>query len=361
MISNFSQKKNNFPFLFLFASVSLFSQSRILVYHETNGFRHSSIDVGITMFEDLGNLNGWTTDNSLDSNVFNSSNLAQYDAVVFLNTSGTDLLASTEEAALEEFMESGKGFIGIHAATDTYRDKVWLFYNELVGGIVQDGPNHTANNFNADMEVKSSHPITNFLGSVGTIWNKDEEYYYWEQNGGQLSSDNTILLEVESTGSNSYDAARPTTWYKESITYDHDNNPGTANVTLSGIRSFYTSLGHNESDYTNNANFRNMIKNATLWAIGDTLSLGDNDLVEFKILPNPVKDTMQLYFNKLDESVLLRMYDITGKQLITRAINPSDLDNQSFGLNLEQYTNGIYFFNIHSPSKNQSFKVVKIN
>ena len=357
MISNFSEK--SIIFFFLFTGVSLFSQSKILVYHETNEFRHRSIDVGIAMFEDLGNLHGWTTDNSQNSSVFNTSNLAQYDAVVFLNTSGTDLLTSTEKAAMEDFIANGKGFVGIHAATDTYRDKVWPFYNELVGAIVQTSPNHTDNNFNADMEVVLSHPIINFLGPIGTVWNKDEEYYYWEENGGQLSSDNTVLLEVESTGSNSYDAARPTTWYKESITYDHDNNPSTTNITLSGIRSFYTSLGHNESDYTSNMNFRNMIKTATLWAIGNTLGVDKNDDLEFKIMPNPVKDTLELFFTQLNEDALLRVYDITGKNIYRKSINAKNLQNQALQLNLSEYASGVYFFNVQTPSKHQSFKVVK--
>jgi len=212
--------------LTLFSIISSFSQQRILVYHETNGFRHSgAISQGITMFEDLGNeANDWITDNSQNSSVFNDSNLEQYNAVVFLNTSGNDLLSNSEQQALESFIANGNGFIGIHAATDTYRDRSWDFYNELVGGIIQSNPNHTSNNFNADMQVLTSHSIVDFLGPVGSIWNKNEEYYYWQNNGGQLSTDNTILLEVEQTGNNTFDAARPITWFKESITYDDDDD-----------------------------------------------------------------------------------------------------------------------------------------
>ncbi len=45
-----------------------FSQSKILVFHETHGFRHGgAITNGITMFEALGNENNeWITDNSQD-------------------------------------------------------------------------------------------------------------------------------------------------------------------------------------------------------------------------------------------------------------------------------------------------------
>jgi hypothetical protein len=50
---------------------------------------------------------------------------------------------------------------------------------------------------------------------------KDEECV-WELNGGQLSNENIVLLEVEQTVGpngevNSYDAPRPISWYKTSM------------------------------------------------------------------------------------------------------------------------------------------------
>ncbi len=356
------------PALFFFTLGS--SQSKILVFHKTNGFRHTgAINNGITMFEDLGNENNdWITDNSMDSSVFTTSNLAQYDLVVFLNTSGSDepssqdgdLLSASEKLAFESFITSGKGFIGIHAATDTYRDGIWPFYNELVGAIVQTSPNHTSNNFNADMEVITSHPIIDFLGAMGSIWNKDEEYYYWETNGGQLSTDNTILLEVESTGSNSYDVARPITWYKESITYDDDNNVATPEVTLSGFRSFYTALGHNGSDYSNDSNFRTLLKNATLWALGNALSVEQLQLEDYKVVPNPIKDIAKLHLGNIKDDISLKVYDILGKQKLVKVIKPSELDNRVSEIDLTNFNKGVYLFQLTTKYLQRSFKVIKL-
>ena len=50
---------------------------------------------------------------------------------------------------------------------------------------------------------------------------KNEEYYYWE--GGYYGTDNTEVLRVEGTvgpngQENSYDAARPMSWYRTSAT-----------------------------------------------------------------------------------------------------------------------------------------------
>ena len=117
----------------------------VLVYHETSGFRHGFIDAGIRMIEELGASGNWTTTDSRSSGVFTPDNLAKYDVVVWLNTSGDGLLTAAERNAFEAYIQDGGGFVGVHAATDTYRDGSWSWYNELVGGIVQITPNHTAN------------------------------------------------------------------------------------------------------------------------------------------------------------------------------------------------------------------------
>lgn len=354
----------NILFLSLLSSLFFgFSQKKILIYHETSGFRHSSINSGIAMFEDLGDENSeWTTDNSRNSSVFTTSNLSQYDAVVFLNTSGDGLLSTTEKEALEGFIANGKGFIGIHAATDTYRDKSWPFYNELVGAIVQTSPNHTANNYNADMEVITSNTLTDFLGSVGSIWNKNEEYYYWERNGGQLSTDNTVLLEVEQTGPQSYDAKRPTTWFKESITYDHDNDAGTAAVNLSGFRSFYTALGHNSSDFTSNSNFRSLLKNATLWVIGNT-TLNSKEIVkhnnDIKVLTNPVQDELKIFFPISDLTTSINIYNVLGNNILNITVKPSILNSNIYKLNVKNYKCGVYILSISNKNIQKTFRIVK--
>lgn len=225
------------------------TKGKVLVFHKTLGFRHTSIDDGITMITQQGIDNGlWDTDDSLDSSVFTTANLEQYDVVIWCNTTGDNLLTSDEEAAFEQYINNGGGFVGIHSATDTYRAKDWPFYNDLVGAIVQTDPYHTSSSHNATMTVnETSHPTVDFLGST---WNKTEEYYYWRNNGGQLYDGNINLLTVESTGSNDYDEARPIAWYKE----------------YEGGRSFYTGLGHNDSDYTDDTNFITHVEEGIKWA-----------------------------------------------------------------------------------------------
>ena len=220
----------------------------ILVFSKTNEFRHASISDGIALITDIGLKNEMNVTATEDAGMFHSDSLQNYQVVVFCNTTGTNLLNNSQQEAFENFIQSGGGFVGIHSATDTYRDGSWSWYNDLVGAIVQVDPYHTSNSHVGTIKINDeNNPLTAHLG---TTWEKTDEYYYWELNGGYLYDENINLLTVESTGSNSYDAERPVCWYKE---YD-------------GGRSFYTSLGHNSTDYNTDEKFKELIENGLLWA-----------------------------------------------------------------------------------------------
>jgi type 1 glutamine amidotransferase len=102
----------------------------ILVFSKTAGFRHDSIEAGITAIRQLGSSRGFSVDASEDSSTFTDDSLARYKAVVFLSTTG-DVLNPAQEAAFERFIRRGGGFVGVHAAADTEYD--WPFYGALVG------------------------------------------------------------------------------------------------------------------------------------------------------------------------------------------------------------------------------------
>jgi type 1 glutamine amidotransferase len=323
----------------------------VLVYHETNGFRHGSINAGIAMIEELGTNEGWTTTATADSELFAPATLSQYDVVVWLNTSGDGLLTAAQQTAFEAYIRGGGGFVGVHAATDTYRDGSWPWYNELVGGIVQTSPNHTANNTNATMDVVNSHPAVAHLGDT---WNKDEEYYYWERNGGFLFAGNINLLQVRSTGSNSYDAPRPVTWYKE---YD-------------GGRSFYTALGHNASDYQSNGNFRTMMQEAILWAAGTTdasfartanvvdkpaVSEADSPVAAY---PNPVREhlTLSLPDAAIDHSYAIELVSLDGNRRTTHTVTQPRAT-----IPVDELPQGVYVLMIRGPHSTHKQLVIVSN
>ena len=59
--------------------------------------------------------------------MFTDQGLAKYDVVLFLNTTGNTLddgMKTVRRQALQDFIEKkGRGFVGIHSATDTYQKK----------------------------------------------------------------------------------------------------------------------------------------------------------------------------------------------------------------------------------------------
>lgn len=325
----------------------------ILVFHKTNGFRHSSIQNGIDMFENLGDDgNRWTTFNSQDASIFTASDFKntdgtyKYEVIVFCNTSGNGLLTATERAAFEAYIKSGGGFIGVHAATDTYRDKSWPFYNELVGGIIQTNPNHTPNNTEAPIQVQT--PIDPIVSHVAPTWTKSEEYYYWEINGGTLSTDNTVLLEVQRTGNQTYDAPRPITWIKEKLE--------TSSETVTGFRSFYTALGHNSRDYASGTDFTVMMEKAVLWArTNSTLSTTDFNENQLIAYPNPVTDLLLITSKNLDINDELFIYDLNGKKIEV----PFEFQDGKLVVKTTGLAAGIYFYRVNTTGNSISGKFIK--
>lgn len=109
----------------------------VLVFSKTTGFRHSSIDDGLTAIQELGAAHGFTVDASEDATLFTDSGLAPYAVIIFLNTTG-DILDDAQQGAMERFIQNGGGFVGIHSATDTEFD--WAWYGQLVGSYFTDHP-----------------------------------------------------------------------------------------------------------------------------------------------------------------------------------------------------------------------------
>lgn len=326
---------------FLLGGFVLHAQERVLVFTKVvsqNGFAHASIDEGIQMIEELGNKNGlWETDNTDNASAFTTENLAKYAAVIWCNTSGDNLLNETQQQAFEGYIANGGGFMGIHAASDTYRNGSWPFYNELVGGIVQTNPNHTASIYKATMTVVNPHPAVNFLNGTYT---KVEEYYYWELNGGYLNPNNINILEVESTGNESYDAPRPISWYKEYM----------------GGRSFYTALGHNESDYTKDSDFIKHVEEGIKYVIGNTLGIGNGEYsAKFVVYPNPAGNSINLYSTAPLTQVYV--YDLQGRNIEQHRF--SSLDTISYTIDSSSWIPGVYFIQADDQNGKETIRLIK--
>lgn len=213
----------------------------LLVYSRTCGFRHDSIAVGIKAMELLGTeTKAFTIVASEDPEVISDESLRRFDGVVMLNTTGDAFGAAKgqpvdpkEEARKESFkrfIESGKGLIGIHAATDTYHR--WPWYSEAVGGTFAGHPWNTAVPMRCD---DPAHPCMAGLGAEGKdlVFN-DEIYQYKNQPLARMR----VLLRIDDTWPDaakgkSPDRHVPVSWVK----------------TAGKGRVFYSNLGHNQATY----------------------------------------------------------------------------------------------------------------
>src|SRR5690606_5852547 len=77
----------------------------VLVFSKTGGFRHGSIPAGIAAIQQLGEENGFEVTATEDAGAFTDENLAQYEAVVWLSTTG-DVLNEEQQAAFERDRKS---------------------------------------------------------------------------------------------------------------------------------------------------------------------------------------------------------------------------------------------------------------
>jgi type 1 glutamine amidotransferase len=103
---------------------------KVLVLSKAAGFVHSCIPlVGVTM-EEMGKKTGaWTATVTYDPADINEANLKQYDLIFLNNTTGQFLddpsdsgTTAARKKALLDFVRSGKGLAGIHAASDSYHE-----------------------------------------------------------------------------------------------------------------------------------------------------------------------------------------------------------------------------------------------
>jgi len=101
---------------------------KILVLCKAAGFVHSSIPLAAATIKELGDRTGaWSTTITYDPAEINAQNLQHYDLVFLDSTTGQFLddpnneeLTSERRQALLNFVRSGKGLAGVHAAVDSY-------------------------------------------------------------------------------------------------------------------------------------------------------------------------------------------------------------------------------------------------
>ncbi|WP_329161629.1 ThuA domain-containing protein [Streptomyces anulatus] len=214
---------------------------RVLVFSKTAGFRHDSIPTGIEALKEIGKQTNITVDSTESAAQFTTSNLARYDAVAFLSTTG-DVLNAEQQKAFENYVATGGGYVGIHAAADTEYD--WKFYGGLVGAYFDSHPQIQP----ATVRVEDhDHPATAHLDDE---WQRTDEWYNYGTNPRDKAKVLATLDETTYTGGN-MKGDHPISWCQ----------------TYEGGRSFYTGLGHTKESYAEPA-FRSHVLGGLRYATG---------------------------------------------------------------------------------------------
>jgi cytochrome c len=145
---------------------------KALVFSKTLMFRHPSITNGIAAIKKLGVENRFQVEATEDSGAFTATNLARFEVVIFLSTSG-DILNEEQQAAFSGFVERGGGLAAIHAgvAGDVATEGAWPWYGEA---LCARFTNHSAI-VQAAIDIEDrKHPST---APLPARWLRTDEWY----------------------------------------------------------------------------------------------------------------------------------------------------------------------------------------
>ena len=240
-----------FAFFITRMNSEVFSQSKqfkAIVITTTNGFHHESQHYGVLALKELGNRNFFDVVVYENPKNFTDKYLEQFQVMIFLNTTG-NIFDSNQQKIMERFVKSGKGFVGIHSASDTEYD--WDWYTKLVGRMFHIHP--------VIQTAKLTIQDASFPGLQGFVNNKLWTDEWYEFSADKILGLNNILAVDESSYDPKVEWAdkkgigmgklHPVSWYHN---YD-------------GGRSFYTALGHLPAVFTDDA-FLNHLYAGILWA-----------------------------------------------------------------------------------------------
>ena len=198
---------------------------KVLVVTVTKGFRHSSIPTAEKILGELAEKSGAftvdyvRTDDDMKEKM-TANALKNYDGVIFANTTG--ILPLPDKQAFLNWIKSGKGFMGMHSATDTFHDKDGVDpYIEMLGGEFK------AHHAQAEVDCLNQdpkHPACKDLGPVSHL--KDEIYLMQNFDPAKVHG----LLHLDKHPNEKTPGDYPIAWCKE----------------YGKGRVFYTSLGHRE-------------------------------------------------------------------------------------------------------------------
>lgn len=228
----------------------------ILVFSKTNAFRHEeAIPAANALFTDMAKHEGWGYYQTENGAAFNPDILSRFDAVIFNNVSG-DVFTPDQRTAFQSFLESGGGYVGIHAAGDnSHQDWGW-YMKDVIGATFTQHTMDPQFQKATLITEDGAHPVTKGLPQS---WQHVEEYYSFDRSPRTTGAH--VLVTVNEKTYN------PVGMFNKDLRMgDHpmvwSRCVGKGNVV-------YSAFGH-QAEAFSNPEQKQLLTNAVRWALMQT-------------------------------------------------------------------------------------------
>jgi len=255
-------------------------KQKVLYFTRSAGFEHDAVkikdgkpSISDRILTELGERHGFEVVCTKDGTVFDGD-LDQYDAIAFYtsgdltkpNKAKTPPMSPEGKKKLLRTIAGGKGFVGFHAATDSFHSKGPRNQNqtELDPYIAMIGGEFIVHGAQQEAIIRAASPKFPGVKQFGESQKLKEEWYALKNFAKDL---HVILIEDNEgmTGDCYQRPPFPATW---------------ARMHKKG-RVFYTSFGHRDDIWTN-PQVQGIIAGGLTWAMGN---------VKVKVKPNIDKVT----------------------------------------------------------------------
>jgi uncharacterized protein len=232
-------------------------KEKVLYFTRSAGFEHSvvrrpegQLSHSERIMVELGEKHGVEVVCSKDGTLFDGD-LDQYATIAFYTSGnllggaqdGSQPMTAKGKQRLLDWVSAGGGFVGIHAATDTFRSGGVDPYIEMIGGEFSGhGPQQVAKNTNVSPEFPG-------MEDVGKSFELLEEWYAFRK----LNTDMHVTLVLQTEGMQGNDYQRPP--FPSAWARNHGDG-----------RVYYNSLGHREDVWTNPL-FQGMLLGGFSWTM----------------------------------------------------------------------------------------------
>jgi type 1 glutamine amidotransferase len=235
----------------------------VLLFTKTNSFRHKEgIEAGVQTIEALAEKRGWALFHTENSAVFNNDDMARFDVVMSLNTSG-DILSGTQQGVFQDWLQAGGGWVGVHSAGDgSHQDWPWYVQNLI-------GANFTAHILGPQLQtadVINEMPAHRVMRHLPNQWLHEEEWYSWEES--PRGKGFTILARIDE---DSYTPVQKA--FGREVDLRMGDHPVVWARCVGLGRSVYSALGHSAAAYAS-VEHQLLLEAAILWSM-DKTACGD--------------------------------------------------------------------------------------